>query len=861
MFIKVVDKGEKGHITELPKATTTTMSVPSHPLPTPDCIDVSSVTPDSIKSPTPPTLVVPASSSAQDGEANPSTAPASEDRSGSPPPSCPICLGTYKNKCFTDSCLHQFCFNCLLEWSKIKAECPLCKQSFKSIIHNVKSEREFEEYLVQQPLHYNLMLSEPYRFSYSTTLQVRPSQNETLQRLFLHHPSLTDRYIFPRNDRPLVRRRIYERGLYALPLFDITGRARECSAEFYRNNQAQMHRLIPFLNREAIHVIQDQRLVTSLMQRATEILTTHDITSPEFRRQMEPYFREDTVHFIHEFYNFARSPYDIYGYDNNVQYSQDYNLALQTAETSNSEQRDQQRRGTGVGSTAVAGSSRGTATVPNRQMGSATNSVPSWGMQVDPSTVYDVSSSSSSSEDESSRNQPSTSTSSAPTGVVRRTENVSVIQTNPVNLSTPSTSSGVDAPPAIKTEQQRVESVIRTAGEPSVKIELSDTDSDECQFVLERKPPHLRTPEYVSLNSDEDSDVVFVEQSTSAPVLPVKEPPRKSTTGNVPPSNMNLMEDSNHLPMFLPYMVGMDVVEAAAGPSGTSGMAHHSGVVQAEVGQSSSSNGDFKLKNEDPMLSVSSSKKRNRQSLKRQSTGGGATSRMVWTSSDEEEQEQDNAREQVAQNNSRRRRTTQPTNYADSESSEDEYLAMRMMKTSPRKKESPTKGRRKGKGGGRQVRKKNAPVQGNTKRQRRSEELPQLDQHQAGQQVDRLQMHAEERPGSESSTSSSSSEDEEATVNSKTSEGIERHQSTQLLPTPQEVIQSQRPTEQEAHNQQVQLNQQPPSEETSSGSPTEEDEDNDSNQGSVATSESRGTTEGDGDSDSEEIDVQNDDVE
>lgn len=38
----------------------------------------------------------------------------------------------------------------------------------------------------------------------------------------------------------------------------------------------------------------------------------------------------------------------------------------------------------------------------------------------------------------------------------------------------------------------------------------SDSDSDECLFVCAKKPPHLRTPEYVELNSDSDSDVVFV---------------------------------------------------------------------------------------------------------------------------------------------------------------------------------------------------------------------------------------------------------------------------------------------------------------------------------------------------------------
>jgi E3 ubiquitin-protein ligase Topors len=42
------------------------------------------------------------------------------ERAASPEPNCAICLGKSKNKCFTDSCLHQFCFNCLLEWSKVR---------------------------------------------------------------------------------------------------------------------------------------------------------------------------------------------------------------------------------------------------------------------------------------------------------------------------------------------------------------------------------------------------------------------------------------------------------------------------------------------------------------------------------------------------------------------------------------------------------------------------------------------------------------------------------------------------------------------------------------------------------------------
>ncbi|XP_060655934.1 E3 ubiquitin-protein ligase Topors-like [Drosophila nasuta] len=49
-------------------------------------------------------------------------------------------------------------------------------------------------------------------------------------------------------------------------------------------------------------------------------------------------------------------------------------------------------------------------------------------------------------------------------------------------------------------------------------IEFQSSDDDECVFVLERKPPHLRTPELVSLDSNSDSDVDFVDEQKASPV-------------------------------------------------------------------------------------------------------------------------------------------------------------------------------------------------------------------------------------------------------------------------------------------------------------------------------------------------------
>ena len=54
-------------------------------------------------------------------------------RPSSPDPKCAICLGKLENMSYTNACFHKYCFVCLLEWSKVKAECPLCKSRFKSI--------------------------------------------------------------------------------------------------------------------------------------------------------------------------------------------------------------------------------------------------------------------------------------------------------------------------------------------------------------------------------------------------------------------------------------------------------------------------------------------------------------------------------------------------------------------------------------------------------------------------------------------------------------------------------------------------------------------------------------------------------
>ena len=50
---------------------------------------------------------------------------------------CCICLEAFEDVATLNSCVHKYCYKCILEWSKIKPTCPYCQIEFKSISHLV----------------------------------------------------------------------------------------------------------------------------------------------------------------------------------------------------------------------------------------------------------------------------------------------------------------------------------------------------------------------------------------------------------------------------------------------------------------------------------------------------------------------------------------------------------------------------------------------------------------------------------------------------------------------------------------------------------------------------------------------------
>ena len=52
---------------------------------------------------------------------------------------CPICYNLIKNSC-VGSCMHHYCYNCIVKWLSTNPVCPICKMP----AYELKLDREFD---------------------------------------------------------------------------------------------------------------------------------------------------------------------------------------------------------------------------------------------------------------------------------------------------------------------------------------------------------------------------------------------------------------------------------------------------------------------------------------------------------------------------------------------------------------------------------------------------------------------------------------------------------------------------------------------------------------------------------------------
>ncbi|XP_050544206.1 E3 ubiquitin-protein ligase Topors-like [Daktulosphaira vitifoliae] len=271
------------------------------------------------------------------------------ERPRTPETHCSICLEELKNKCYSDSCWHMFCFECLKRWSTIESSCPLCKKGFKFINHT----------FIEQGIHETYEVPIQDRDA-SQRIFLRPFADVNRMNLLLDLVRRNDRLIgeqdlgyshyhqrqFPAESNftvingHLIRRqthgqamrvRVYTDNVWAEPLPDLSGRFRDCSSAFYRDNPAQMYRLAGFIVRDisAIREIErseglrsdnpnDEDYITNIIM---QTILNYEIRETFTTAVLRPFLGEYTAHFCHELHNYASSPYDMIGYDRNVRYN------------------------------------------------------------------------------------------------------------------------------------------------------------------------------------------------------------------------------------------------------------------------------------------------------------------------------------------------------------------------------------------------------------------------------------------------------------------------------------------------------------------------------------------------------------
>lgn len=212
---------------------------------------------------------------------------------------------------------------------------------------------------------------------------------------------------------------------------------------------------MPWVRRECTALLHTEGRVNYCCQVIENLLTRFSLYSREFREQMTPYFQLRTEHFIHEFLNFARSPYDMLGYDDVVQYAPFFYDRADPVIISSSE----------------SSSPSDISDIEEIDLAPRTE----WTIETRTNNQTVIVSGFVGSSDEV---QVGTNSNTNENGSISSNDNNNTDLTQAVNFNI-----------------------------------LSDTDSDECVFVKAEKPPHLRTPELVSLNSESDSDCVVIDSS------------------------------------------------------------------------------------------------------------------------------------------------------------------------------------------------------------------------------------------------------------------------------------------------------------------------------------------------------------
>ncbi|KAF9105832.1 hypothetical protein BGX27_009421 [Mortierella sp. AM989] len=264
---------------------------------------------------------------------------------------CVICLNTCEDRTVLETCHHEFCFHCILQWSMISHSCPLCIQVFESCIHNILDDLNYTVHRFEKPTSSSKGPSTGSPSSSTSSATSRRQQQIAVpygiirqlygpaqrRRRFRNPPNvdLAEQTVTEHQQSALEKRRhVYRHRLFVkhIGANRITG-FQQITPETFRIFPHKLDRLIPWVRRELQAILSlaspptsdsstsasgpsettydlpqgADRGVELIREYIIAVMKRYDLQTDQGQDLLRDFLYEHTEQFVHELMGFARS--------------------------------------------------------------------------------------------------------------------------------------------------------------------------------------------------------------------------------------------------------------------------------------------------------------------------------------------------------------------------------------------------------------------------------------------------------------------------------------------------------------------------------------------------------------------------
>lgn len=266
---------------------------------------------------------------------------------------CTICLNTYEDRAVLETCQHEFCFSCIIQWSTLSHTCPLCIRPFTSCLHEIQDDHHYTVHQFEPLPDIRAHSGRPtasdttvphgiIRRLYGPPQFRRRGRNRPLPPETADEQSVADRQQAALENR----RNVYRNGLFVrhVGANRISG-FQQITPETFRIFPQRLDHLVPWIRRELQAITTLSSFPPEAAGSASTTRTTnssneetdsgleiireyiiavckrYDLQTDQGQDLIRDFLHDHTEHFVHELMGFARSPFSMEAYDRAAQYS------------------------------------------------------------------------------------------------------------------------------------------------------------------------------------------------------------------------------------------------------------------------------------------------------------------------------------------------------------------------------------------------------------------------------------------------------------------------------------------------------------------------------------------------------------